>query len=177
MTSDPSHMCSCTSNQHLHAGRIEALGDLAHYHMAVAAMVTRYPTPLHFDSNLVMASDPSHTCSCTSNQHLCTGEIKALGDLAHYHQAVAAMLTRYPTPLHFDGTHLGVEQSRHDPRSLTYVLLTQYLHAGRIEALGDLAHYRRAVAAMVTGSQGPNPEELTTAGISTDLSRTQQCCG
>ena len=60
------------------------------------------------------------------------------------------MVTRYPTPLHFDGTHLGVEQSRHDPRSLAYVLLTQYLHTGRIEALGDLAHHRRAVATMVT---------------------------
>ena len=53
----------------------------------------------------------------------------------------------------------------------------QYLRAGWIEALGDLAHYRKAVAAMVTGSQGPNPEELTTAGISTDLSHTQQYCG
>ena len=115
-------------------------------------------------------------CSCTSNQYLHTGRIEALGNLAHYRKAVAAMVTRYPTPLHFDSTHLGVEQSCHDPRSLAYVL-TQYLHAGQIEALGDLAHYHKAVAAMVTGSQGPNPEELTTAGISTNLSHTQQCCG
>ena len=186
-----------------------------------------------------MTSDPSHMCLCTSNQYLCAGQIEALGDLAHYHKAVAAMVTRYPTPLCFDGTHLGVKQSHHDLRSLTYmlmyfqptpscwtdwspwrsctllygyschghqipnpttlwrhsprcqaisswpqipcihahVLLTQYLHTGQIEALGDLAHYHKAVAAMVTGSQGPNPEELTTAGISTNLSHTQQCCG
>ena len=43
--------------------------------------------------------------------------------------------------------------------------------AGWLEALGDLARYRMAVAAMVTGTQGPGPEQLTTTAISTVLSR------
>ena len=42
--------------------------------------------------------------------------------------------------------------------------------AGWLEALGDLARYRMAVAAMVTCSQGPSPEELTIAAVSTVLS-------
>ena len=42
--------------------------------------------------------------------------------------------------------------------------------AGWLEALGDLARYRMAVAAMVTGSQAPSPEELTTAAVETVLS-------
>ena len=72
----------------------------------------------------MMTSDPLHMCSCTSNQHLCTGRIEALGDLAHYRMAVATMVTRYPTLLHFDGTHLGVEQPHHDDlRSFAYVLM------------------------------------------------------
>ena len=70
-----------------------------------------------------MTPNPSHTCSCTSNQYLRAGWIEALGDLAHYRMAVAAMVTRYPTPLHFDGTHLGAQQPRHDPKSLAYVLM------------------------------------------------------
>ena len=71
-----------------------------------------------------MTSDPSHTCSCTSNQHLRAGQIEALGDLAHYCMAVATMVTRYLTPLHFDGTHLGVEQPCYDDLgSLAYVLM------------------------------------------------------
>ena len=112
-----------------------------------------------------MTSDPSHMCSCTSNQSVHAGWIEALGDLAHYCRAVATMVTRYPTPLHFDGTHLGVEQSRHDPRSLTYVLLTQYLHTGWIEALGDLAHYHMAVAAMVTRYPTPLHFDSTHLGV------------
>jgi protein SMG6 len=42
--------------------------------------------------------------------------------------------------------------------------------AGWLEALDDLARYRMAVAAMVTGPQGPGPEELTTAAVSAVLS-------
>src|SRR5882762_3707621 len=42
--------------------------------------------------------------------------------------------------------------------------------SGWLEALGDLARYRMAVAAMVTGTQAPGPEELTTAAVSTVLS-------
>ena len=38
--------------------------------------------------------------------------------------------------------------------------------AGWLEALGDLARYRMAVAAMVTGARVPGPEELTTAALS-----------
>ena len=72
----------------------------------------------------MMTLDPLHTCSCTSNQHLRAGQIEALGDLAHYCRAVAAMVTRYPTLLHFDGTHLGVAQPHHDDLgSLAYVLM------------------------------------------------------
>ncbi|KIM82091.1 hypothetical protein PILCRDRAFT_8329 [Piloderma croceum F 1598] len=41
--------------------------------------------------------------------------------------------------------------------------------AGWLEALGDLARYGMAVAAMVTGSQAPGPEELTAAAISAVL--------
>ena len=37
---------------------------------------------------------------------------------------------------------------------------------GGYEALGDLARYRMAVTATVTGTQGPRPEELTTAAVS-----------
>ena len=44
-------------------------------------------------------------------------------------------------------------------------------HAGWLKALGDLAHYHMAVAAMVTGTQGPGPEQLTTTAVSTVLSR------
>ena len=40
---------------------------------------------------------------------------------------------------------------------------------GWLKALGDLAHYCMAVATMVTGTQGPSPEELTTATVSTVL--------
>ena len=39
--------------------------------------------------------------------------------------------------------------------------------AGWLEALGDLARYRMAVAAMVTGTQGVGPEALTMAAVST----------
>ncbi|KAF7964541.1 hypothetical protein HWV62_5931, partial [Athelia sp. TMB] len=42
--------------------------------------------------------------------------------------------------------------------------------AGWLEALGDLARYRMAVAAMVTGSQGSGPEELTAAAVAAVLS-------
>jgi hypothetical protein len=42
--------------------------------------------------------------------------------------------------------------------------------AGWLEALGDLARYRMAVAAMVTGSQAPGPDELTAAAVSAVLS-------
>jgi hypothetical protein len=42
--------------------------------------------------------------------------------------------------------------------------------AGWLEALGDLACYRMAIAAMVTGSQAPGPEELTAAAVSAVLS-------
>ena len=38
--------------------------------------------------------------------------------------------------------------------------------AGWLEALGDLARYCMAVAAMVTGARVPGPEELTTAALS-----------
>ncbi|KZP20887.1 hypothetical protein FIBSPDRAFT_861344 [Athelia psychrophila] len=41
--------------------------------------------------------------------------------------------------------------------------------AGWLEALGDLARYRMAVAAMVTGSQGSGPEELTAAAVASAL--------
>ena len=42
----------------------------------------------------------------------------------------------------------------------------QTFRAGWLEALGDLARYRMAVAAMVTGTQGPGREELTTTAVS-----------
>ncbi|KZP28162.1 hypothetical protein FIBSPDRAFT_1039813 [Athelia psychrophila] len=41
--------------------------------------------------------------------------------------------------------------------------------AGWLEALGDLARYRMAVAAMDTGSQGSGPEELTAAAVTSSL--------
>ena len=42
----------------------------------------------------------------------------------------------------------------------------QQFRAGWLEALGDLARYRMAVATMVTGARVPGPEELTTAALS-----------
>jgi len=46
------------------------------------------------------------------------------------------------------------------------------LEHSTLDALGNLACYRMAVAAMVTGTQAPGPEELTTATVSTVLSNT-----
>src|SRR5882724_1639137 len=39
--------------------------------------------------------------------------------------------------------------------------------AGWLEALGDLAHYCMAIVVTVTSTQGPRPDELTTAMIFT----------
>ena len=41
--------------------------------------------------------------------------------------------------------------------------------AGWLKSLDNLAYYCMAVAAMVTGSQGPHPGELAIAAISTVL--------
>jgi len=44
--------------------------------------------------------------------------------------------------------------------------LVKYSGLGGLEALGDLARYCIAVAATVTGTPAPGPEELTTAALS-----------